>query len=429
MRILSLLIALRLIAHCCADDWPQWRGPQRDGISAETGWLAGWPENGPPRDRLAAAGGQGALRRVGPGRRGLHDGLGWQAGHRLLPRRGHGCGAVEAVVSVRRHRAMERAAQHTDGATANRFSPSASTASFAPGMPRPARRVGPSIFPRATSPTPTMALPGRRSSRASCSSSARAARDWRCERRTARSRGAMMARPGACVSPMPFTLDGVRGVAVVAMDPSRDSVSVVGVEARHGAGIVALRDRGGKSGARPAATWCIHEGRVFLSTAEQHKLCAQFQFAPGPVREVWSNRKLSTYTGNVVLLAGHLYGVDKTGILKCLDWQNGEERWAQRGFDEYGTLIAADGKLIVQSGKSGTLAVVEATSAGYRELRKMKVFDGVCASFHGSGARGRPAVLPQLRRGHRLPHVFSEALMKSGAWQSLSAVSGTPCGC
>jgi hypothetical protein len=31
-----------------AADWPQWRGPNRDGISAETGLLAEWPSGGPP---------------------------------------------------------------------------------------------------------------------------------------------------------------------------------------------------------------------------------------------------------------------------------------------------------------------------------------------------------------------------------------------
>lgn len=29
--------------------WPQWRGPQRDGVSDETGLLREWPEGGPPR--------------------------------------------------------------------------------------------------------------------------------------------------------------------------------------------------------------------------------------------------------------------------------------------------------------------------------------------------------------------------------------------
>src|SRR5207244_873864 len=30
-----------------ADDWPQWRGPNRDGVSKETALLKKWPERGP----------------------------------------------------------------------------------------------------------------------------------------------------------------------------------------------------------------------------------------------------------------------------------------------------------------------------------------------------------------------------------------------
>src|SRR5262245_2750011 len=30
-----------------ADDWPQWRGPERTGISKETGLLTEWPVGGP----------------------------------------------------------------------------------------------------------------------------------------------------------------------------------------------------------------------------------------------------------------------------------------------------------------------------------------------------------------------------------------------
>src|SRR5216684_3559631 len=38
-----------LVAACCArgDDWPQWLGPQRDGIWRETGILEKLPEGGP----------------------------------------------------------------------------------------------------------------------------------------------------------------------------------------------------------------------------------------------------------------------------------------------------------------------------------------------------------------------------------------------
>jgi len=45
----SLLLALPLLvsASVLADDWPQWRGPNRNGISKETGLLKEWPAGGP----------------------------------------------------------------------------------------------------------------------------------------------------------------------------------------------------------------------------------------------------------------------------------------------------------------------------------------------------------------------------------------------
>ena len=45
-RCLGLLLVLASF-NVSADDWPQWRGPQRDGISKETGLLKEWPKEGP----------------------------------------------------------------------------------------------------------------------------------------------------------------------------------------------------------------------------------------------------------------------------------------------------------------------------------------------------------------------------------------------
>ncbi|MGH7130147.1 MAG: PQQ-binding-like beta-propeller repeat protein, partial [Planctomycetaceae bacterium] len=41
------------------DDWPQWRGPRRDGVSAETGLLKTWPAGGPPLAWTATGAGEG----------------------------------------------------------------------------------------------------------------------------------------------------------------------------------------------------------------------------------------------------------------------------------------------------------------------------------------------------------------------------------
>src|SRR5262245_58718698 len=46
-RILALAAALLVAGIVCAADWPQWRGPNRDGVSKETGLLKSWPKDGP----------------------------------------------------------------------------------------------------------------------------------------------------------------------------------------------------------------------------------------------------------------------------------------------------------------------------------------------------------------------------------------------
>ena len=44
---IAALTVLFLISSVRADDWPQWRGPRRDGTSKETGLLKSWPKPGP----------------------------------------------------------------------------------------------------------------------------------------------------------------------------------------------------------------------------------------------------------------------------------------------------------------------------------------------------------------------------------------------
>jgi len=46
-RSLFLIPLALSICGAAAADWPQWRGPNRDGISKETGLLREWPKEGP----------------------------------------------------------------------------------------------------------------------------------------------------------------------------------------------------------------------------------------------------------------------------------------------------------------------------------------------------------------------------------------------
>jgi outer membrane protein assembly factor BamB len=56
---LAALGLLALAAPALAADWPQWRGPGRSNVSAETGLLKEWPPGGPPLAWKAAGLGDG----------------------------------------------------------------------------------------------------------------------------------------------------------------------------------------------------------------------------------------------------------------------------------------------------------------------------------------------------------------------------------
>src|SRR5262245_52274015 len=50
MKKLPVLALLALLLGSArADDWPQWRGPDRTDVSRETGLLKAWPRGGPKR--------------------------------------------------------------------------------------------------------------------------------------------------------------------------------------------------------------------------------------------------------------------------------------------------------------------------------------------------------------------------------------------
>src|SRR5437016_1326708 len=46
--LLGSALTLALSLSLPAADWPQWRGPDRTGVSKETGLLKEWPKEGPP---------------------------------------------------------------------------------------------------------------------------------------------------------------------------------------------------------------------------------------------------------------------------------------------------------------------------------------------------------------------------------------------
>ena len=56
---LATMLCLGGVAGFAFDDWPQWRGPKRDGMSTERGLLKTWPAGGPPVAWRTAGAGTG----------------------------------------------------------------------------------------------------------------------------------------------------------------------------------------------------------------------------------------------------------------------------------------------------------------------------------------------------------------------------------
>ena len=46
-RLLAALACFLVGSIALADDWPQFRGPDRSGVSREKGLLKSWPKGGP----------------------------------------------------------------------------------------------------------------------------------------------------------------------------------------------------------------------------------------------------------------------------------------------------------------------------------------------------------------------------------------------
>ena len=120
-----------------------------------------------------------------------------------------------------------------------------------------------------------------------------------------------------------------------------------------------------------AATPIVAGERIFISSAYSLG-CALLRFTGDALEPEWASRVMRNKTNGSVLWEGHLYGFDES-MLKCVSLA-GEERWRVRGLG-MGSLGIAGGRLLVLSSK-GELIVAEADPAEYRELSRAPVLDG-----------------------------------------------------
>ncbi|NJL32286.1 MAG: PQQ-binding-like beta-propeller repeat protein [Phycisphaerales bacterium] len=124
----------------------------------------------------------------------------------------------------------------------------------------------------------------------------------------------------------------------------------------------------------------VQEGKLFLTTGYGQGSVLLNITGPKPV-EVWRNKEMSSQVASPVLLDGFAYGFDgQVGrgntVLKCLDLATGNSVWEHPGLGA-GTLISADGKLIVLSEK-GELLIAPASKEGFKPTARASLLKGTC---------------------------------------------------
>ncbi len=115
----------------------------------------------------------------------------------------------------------------------------------------------------------------------------------------------------------------------------------------------------------------LEDDKVFISSGNQRG-CALVGLAAEKAEMLWESKVMCNSMNGSVLWQEHLYGFDDQ-ILKCIDLE-GNERWRARGIG-LGALMIADGRLIVISDQ-GELVIAEASPEGFSELSRAKVLEG-----------------------------------------------------
>ena len=136
--------------------------------------------------------------------------------------------------------------------------------------------------------------------------------------------------------------------------------------------------------------WLVHDGinvatpifvpedKIFISASYDHgAVLLKMKAADDTmgVEEIWRSRVMKNHFNSSVLHRNYLYGFDNA-ILKCIEASTGEEQWAWRGFGK-GSLTLADGHLIIL-GEKGKLALAEASTEADREKSSAQVLEGRC---------------------------------------------------
>ena len=369
---LAALVAGASVTIHALDDWPQWRGPRRDGVSAERGLLKAWPQNGPPLAWKATGAGQGYSSFAVAGGR-LYT-LGaredrehvvafdaasgkrlWDAPHgrRFSNDRGDGPRGTPTVDGTR---------VYAFGASGDLTALDAASGKVAWTV-NVIRDFGGQNITWGLSESPLIAgdriivSPGGPGSSVVALNKADGKLIWKTEADRAGYSSAVLHELGGIRQAIVFTGQRALGVNIangrVLWSYDRVANRVANI-----------------------ATPIVRGNHVFLSSDYGTGAALLRLTAAGggiTAEEVYFTREMRNHHASSVLIGDHLYGFS-SAILTALRFDTGEVAWRDRSVGK-GSLVHADDRLYLFS-ERGVVALAEASPVGYREHGRFSLDTG-----------------------------------------------------
>jgi outer membrane protein assembly factor BamB len=356
-----------------ASDWPQWRGPDRNGLSKEKGLLQQWPSSGPPLawsisslgagygsmaiagDRIFVQGARNRQSIVYALNRADGKGLWSKAiGGEGTNDRGSGPRGTPTVDGDRVYALTEQGdlicLKAADG-----------TAVWQRNILADFR--GRQI-PWLISESPlvdgdsVIVTPGGPKAGIVALDKLTGKTKWASEE---------LSDEAGYASPIAADVQGVRVVMTLTQR--------AGVGVRASDGKLMWRYQQVANDTANVATPVFHESKVFYTSnygTGAALLGLTAQSGEVKAQEIYFTREMQNHHGGVVLVDGYLYGFHNA-ILTCMDFATGKTQWRDRSVGK-GTLTYADGNLYLFS-EDNVIGLAAASPAGYREKGRFKISD------------------------------------------------------
>jgi outer membrane protein assembly factor BamB len=355
-----------------AADWPQWRGPERNGISKETGLLKEWPENGPPQLWRVDDLGRGYSTPSVVGDRlylmsneGDNDefvrALSVKDGQQIWSTRVGGVGENPANTNY----PGARSTPTVDGQLLYALGSDGDLACLerSSGKIRWQKNLRkefggkPGQWAYAESPLvdgdKIICSPGGEEATMVALNKMSGDLIWKS------------AIPGgdeaAYASPIIVETGGVKQYVQFLQN------GLVGVDANTGK-FLWRYERTAKGSPANIPSPIERDGFIYSATGRAGGGLVKLKAGPDGIEaeEIYFSKMLPTAIGGAVLVDGHLYGTTGQSTL-CVDFKSGEVKWQERGVGA-GGILYADGRLYIHGEQNGEVALVEATPEAYREL-------------------------------------------------------------